>query len=224
MTISTTSVLGMSADGKIAPANPKAARRPDPVDHAHLEVQTAQADLILIGAGTIRAEGSTYTIGNPELLAARQVRGQPPQPITCVVSASLDLPVELPFFGQPVERWIFSTAKAIAANRQPELAERARLIAVGESDLDWDRAYTVLAEAGIKRVAALGGGGLIAALLAAGRIDDLWLTVWPVIFGGKEATTPVEVKGFEPLSAPNLELVELHQRGSELFLHYRICK
>ena len=101
--IQTTVVLAMTADGKISAVDPKAPRHSDPADQAHLEYQISLADLILIGSGTIRAEGGIFTIRNPELLAARSVRGQPPQPITCVVSRSLDLSPNLPFFQQDMQ-------------------------------------------------------------------------------------------------------------------------
>jgi 5-amino-6-(5-phosphoribosylamino)uracil reductase len=102
--ISTTVVLGMTVDGKISATDPHALRTTDAADQEHLEYQVSLADLVLLGAGTIRAEGTTFTIRNPELLAARAVRGQSPQPIACVVSRSLKLSVDLPFFSQDVQR------------------------------------------------------------------------------------------------------------------------
>ncbi|MEH1785870.1 MAG: dihydrofolate reductase family protein [Nostoc sp.] len=111
--IQTTVVLAMTADGKISAVDPKAPRDSDADDQAHMEYQVSFADLILVGAGTIRAEGGTFTIRNPELLAAREVRGQPPQPITCVVSGSLDLSLDLPFLTQDIKRWIFTTRTAL---------------------------------------------------------------------------------------------------------------
>ncbi len=219
--IMTTLVLGMTVDGKIAASDARAPRKPDPADQAHLEYQTSLADLILIGAGTIRAEGSAYTVRDPELLAARAVRGQSPQPITCVVSNSLDLDPSLPFFTQPIERWIFTTSKAIERSREPQ-PDGTELIAVGEEHLDWHRAYQIFEARAIRKVAALGGGNLTAALFKAGRIDEMWLTVWPVIFGGKDALSPVEGPGFLPMDGPRLHLMETRQLESELFLHYRV--
>ncbi|WP_375513234.1 RibD family protein [uncultured Nostoc sp.] len=220
--IQTTVVLAMTVDGKISAVDPKAPRDSDPVDQAHLEYQASLADLVLIGAGTIRAEGRTYTIRNPELLAAREVRGQSPQPITCVVSGSLDLSLDLPFLSQDIERWIFTTRTGLKHNSDAiSLQKLAELIDLGETDLDWDRAYSLLAERGIHKVVVLGGGFLTAALVKAGRIDDWWLTIWPVIYGGKHAPSPVEGEGFVPNAAPHLQLVETRQVGSQLFLHYR---
>ncbi len=220
--ISTTVVLGMTVDGKISATDPRAPRTTDAADQTHLEYQVSLADLILVGAGTIRAEGTTFTLRNPELLAARKARGQSPQPITCVVSRSLELSVDLPFFSQDVQRWVFTTRASMDGNQQPTLPSLVKLIDLGNTELDWDRAYEFLEHQGIRHIVALGGGELTATLLEAGRIDDLWLTVWPVIYGGRNAPSPVEGVGFTPRSAPHLQLIESRQMGSELFLHYQV--
>lgn len=223
--IQTTVVLAMTADGKISPVDPRAPRGSYPVDLAHLEYQVSLADLVLVGAGTIRTEGTAFTICNPELLAARKVRGQSPQPIICVVSGSLDLPPDLPFFSQDIERWIFTTRTGLERSSDATTLQKlAELIDLGDTNLDWDRAYTLIAERGIHNVVALGGGSLTAALAKAGRIDDWWLTIWPVIYGGQHAPTPVEGEGFLPSAAPHLQLIETRQVGSEVFLHYRTLK
>ena len=186
-TIQTTLVLGMTADGKIQPVDRKSPGHVYLADQAHLEYQASFADLFLVGATTIREEGQTYTIQNPELLAARKVRGQSPQPITCVVSGSLDISPDLPFFNQDLERWILTTRAGLERNSQAaSIDKQADLIELGDTDLDWDRAYTLMAERGIHKVVAMGGGSLTAALVQAGRIDDWWLTIWPTIYGGKD--------------------------------------
>ncbi|MEH2194950.1 MAG: RibD family protein [Nostoc sp.] len=223
--IQTTVVLAMTADGKISAVDPKAPRDSDAADQEHVEYQVSLADLILVGAGTIRAEGVSFTIRNPELLAARKVRGQSPQPITCIVSGSLDLSPDLPFLSQDIERWIFTTQTGLERNSDATTLQKlAELIDLGDTNLDWDRAYSLMAERGIHKIVALGGGSLTAALAKAGKIDDWWLTIWPVIYGGKNAPSPVEGEGFLPNVAPHLQLIETRQVGSELFLHYRTLK
>ena len=225
VTIQTTVVLAMTADGKISAIDPKAPRHSDDADQAHVEYQASLADLLLMGSGTIRAEGKAFTIQNPELLAARSVRGQYPQPIACVVSRSLDLSPDLPFFQQDIERWIFTTKTGL--QRSPDattLHKLANVVELGDTDLNWDHAYTLMLEKGINKIVALGGGSLTAALVQAGRIDDWWLTIWPVIYGGHNVPTPVEGDGFLPSQAPQLHLVETRQIASELFLHYRTLK
>ncbi len=223
--VQTTLVLGMTADGKISSEDPNAPPNFFPVDFAHLEYQTSLADLILVGSRTIRLDGATFTINNPELLAGRKIRGQSPQPITCVVSHSLDLPPTMLFFSQDIERWIFTIQTSLERSSDATiLSKKSELFSFGDTDLDWDKAYNLIAERGIRKVVVLGGGSLTASLVKAGRIDDWWLTIWPVIYGGKQAPTPVEGDGFFPHSAPHLELIETRRVGSELFLHYRTLK
>lgn len=224
-TIQTTVILAMTADGKISPVDSKAPRNSYPVDLEHLEYQVSLSDLVLMGAGTARNEGVAFTIDNPELLATRQFRGQSPQPVTCVVTASLNLSPDMDFFRQDIERWIFTTKAAIERSSDATtLHKLAKLIEVGDTELDWDKAYDLMLERGIRKIFALGGGSLTASLVEAGRVDDWWLTILPVIYGGESAPTPVEGKGFLPSVAPKLELIETRQVGSELFLRYRTLK
>jgi 5-amino-6-(5-phosphoribosylamino)uracil reductase len=89
-------------------------------------------------------------------------------------------------------------------------------------EIDWIDAFQQLETLGIKRLAILGGGKLVASVFAAGLIDELWLTVCPLILGGADAPTPVEGKGFLADLAPKLELLAVKQVGGEVFLHYRV--
>ncbi len=224
-TIQTTVILAMTADGKISPVDSKAPRNSYPVDKEHLEYQVSLADLVLMGAGTARNEGVAFTIENPELLAARQFLGKSPQPITCVVTASLNLSPDMDFFRQDIERWIFTTRTAIKRSSDATTLQKlSELIELGDTDIDWDKAYNLMAQRGIRKIFALGGGSLTASLVQAGRVDDWWLTILPVIYGGESAPTLVEGEGFLPSVAPKLELIETRQVGSELFLHYRTLR
>ena len=89
-------------------------------------------------------------------------------------------------------------------------------------EIDWIDAFQQLANFDIKRLAILGGGKLVASVLAAGLVDELWLTVCPLILGGADAPTPVEGKGFLADLAPKLELLAVKQVGQEVFLHYKV--
>ena len=89
-------------------------------------------------------------------------------------------------------------------------------------EIDWIDAFQQLANLDIKRLAILGGGKLVASVLAAGLVDELWLTVCPLILGGADAPTPVEGEGFLADLAPKLELLAVKQVGQEVFLHYRL--
>src|ERR671932_571695 len=89
-------------------------------------------------------------------------------------------------------------------------------------EIDWIDAFQQLANFDIKRLAILGGGKLVASVLAAGLVDELWLTVCPLILGGADAPTPVEGKGFLADLAPKFGLLAVKQVGQEVFLHYKV--
>jgi riboflavin biosynthesis pyrimidine reductase len=88
--------------------------------------------------------------------------------------------------------------------------------------IDWVVALQQLADLGVKRLAVLGGGQLVASMLAADLIDEFWLTVCPLVLGGASSPTPVEGIGFDAALAPRLELVSVQAKEQEVFLHYRL--
>ncbi|MFK8183419.1 MAG: RibD family protein [Phormidesmis sp.] len=75
----------------------------------------------------------------------------------------------------------------------------------------------------IKNLLVMGGGELVASLLADQLIDELYLTICPLLIGGKTAPTPVSGFGFMLPNTPQLKLQSAHPQGDEVFLHYTIC-
>ncbi|MGL4622353.1 RibD family protein [Chroococcidiopsis sp.] len=88
--------------------------------------------------------------------------------------------------------------------------------------IDWTFALEQLFSLGIKRLAVLGGGELVAAMLAVDLIDEMWLTVCPLLLGGTNAPSPVAGMGFPENLAPRLELLSAQVEAQEVFLHYRL--
>ncbi|MGQ4649858.1 dihydrofolate reductase family protein [Lyngbya aestuarii] len=217
-------VLAMSADGKIADKTRSPARFSTPVDRSHLEQQVAEADGVLFGAGTLRAYGTTLSVSNPQLLQLRSQQGLPLQPVQIVCSSSVEFDAELRFFRQQVPRWLLTTATGAQRAQQSSIAgsfERILLVQTDQGKIDWNNALRQLVNLGIKRLAVLGGGELVASLLAADLIDELWLTICPLILGGATAPTPVEGEGFSLHLARHLELLSVQTVEQEVFLHYR---
>jgi 5-amino-6-(5-phosphoribosylamino)uracil reductase len=234
----TTVVLAMSADGKIADFRRAPARFGSKADKAHLEEQIAASDAVLFGAGTLRAYGTTLTVSHPTLLQHRIQQGKSAQPLHIVITHSANLNPELHFFQQPIQRWLLTTqAGAISWQRREgtlptkgetpslECAVKFEQILVFETPfgkIDILAALQHLAYLDITRLAVLGGGELVASMLKLDLIDELWLTVCPLILGGASAPTPVQGEGFLANLAPRLQLLEVRQVDQEVFLHYKL--
>ncbi|WP_375505824.1 RibD family protein [uncultured Nostoc sp.] len=231
----TTVVLAMSADGKIADFRRSPARFGSKEDKAHLEKQIAACDAVLFGAGTLAAYGTTLTISDPTLVQLRAQEGKPPQPVHIVITHSANLNPEIKFFKQPVRRWLLTTtAGAVSwkgrlrtlpsmgtkAQECPPEFEQILVFETPTREIDISAALKHLATLHITRLAVLGGGELVASLLGLDLIDELWLSVCPLILGGNTAPTPVDGKGFLPDLAPKLQLLEVHTVEQEVFLHY----
>jgi 5-amino-6-(5-phosphoribosylamino)uracil reductase len=216
----TTVILAMSADGKIADRNRSPARFGSAADKSHLETQIAQADAVLFGANTLRAYGTTLPITNPTLLAQRQQQGKPAQPIHIVYSPSGNLDPTMRFFQQPVPRWLVTqTEKEWGDRFQHQVYFQPQI----QMTDNWMILWRELASVNVQRLAVTGGGQLVATLLELGAIDELWLTICPLILGGETAPSPVEGLGFVGDRAPQLELLAVQPLPtSELLLHYRV--
>jgi 5-amino-6-(5-phosphoribosylamino)uracil reductase len=217
----TTVVLAMSADGKIADAWRSPARFGSAQDKSHLETQIAQADGVLFGAGTLRAYGSTLRVTHPDLLQQRQQQGKPPQPVHIVCTQSAQLDPNYAFFRQPVPRWLLTTVAQANRLQMPEF-ERVIAVDVGAAGLDWVDALQQFRQLGLERLVVTGGGDLVASLVAVEGIDEMWLTVCPLLLGGRDAPTPLGGVGVLERVAPRLELLGVEAIAQEVFLHYRV--
>lgn len=214
----------MTADGKIADKERSPARFGSAADKIHLEKQIAQVDGVLFGAGTLSAYHTSLPISNPDLLQWRQQQSKPPQPVHIVCSASGNINPQIRFFEQSIPRWLLTTSSG--ANHWQKINYKGFeriLIADGEDKhIDLMNAFEQLIELEIQTIAILGGGELVASLLEVGLIDELYLTLCPVILGGRDAPTPVEGLGFLSQQAQQLELLSIQRIEGEIFLHYRL--
>ncbi len=222
----TTVILAMTADGKIADRIKNPARFGSNADKAHLEAQIALVDGVIFGAGTLRAYGSSLPITNLNLLQQRQETNKPLQPVHIVVSASGNLNHQDRFFQQLIPRWLLTTETGAVAWQDNQRFERVIIgkLLKNNNSFDWQEILAELKQLGIENLAILGGGELVASLLSLDLIDELWLTVCPIIFGGKNAPTPVEGIGFLQSQGKKLRLLEVKQIDREIFLHYKLLK
>jgi len=219
--------LALTADGKIATADRSIVTFGSLRDRQHMFELRATVDAVMCGARTLAESLATLDAGPARFRALRRRRGLTEQPVRVIVSGSASISTQAPLWRHragPVV--LLATAKAPAAR----LRKLSRLGAVpgifGRESLDAHASLAWLREKwGIRRLLCEGGGQLNATLFRAGLVDEVHLTLCPIIFGG--ATAPSLVDGSWPSAlseAITLQLYSHRQHGKEVFLVYHLTQ
>ena len=157
-------------------------------------------DVILVGAATVRAEH--YQAARPAELWRHLRDGRTPTPPIAVVTGRLDVDPQSPLItgAPPDARTIVITTAQAPADRRAELATRTDVIVAGEQSVDLKAAVSALAERGHRRMLAEGGPHLLAQLVEAGLMDELCLTIGPLMAGpGANRIVAGALSGAPPL-------------------------
>jgi riboflavin biosynthesis pyrimidine reductase len=190
----------------------------DEHDRLAMQVLRTLADVVLIGAGTVRVEGyGGLRVGEADA-AWRRAHGLAAQPRVGVVSARLDLSPEHPFFADAVERPIVVTHASAPADRREALAEVADVLVCGAASVDVRGMVDALAEAGMPQVLCEGGPHLFGSLIEADRVDELCLSLSPKLVAGEAGRI---VRG-APEVERSMRLVHAIPAGDLLLLRYAV--
>ena len=173
------------------------------------------ADAVLIGTGTLRAEGYARLVGNPERIARREAAGLAPTPIAVLISRGLDLPWDAGLFAAADQPVIVYTGSDAAP---PGVAAPLELVRL--DDPTPAAALRDLRARDVRAMLCEGGPTLNRALLAAGLVDELFLTLAPLLAGNVDAPRIVEGDDLEAPAELALEWVMRHD--DELYLRYRV--
>jgi 5-amino-6-(5-phosphoribosylamino)uracil reductase len=204
-------VLAVSLDGRLAPPGGGAAQIGGRGDRQVLEEALAWADACLIGGRTLRLHGSTCLIHAVPLLEQRRREGRPDQPAAVVVSRGGIFDPQLRFFSQPLQRWLLGPGQMV-----PPTGFHAAMPLLG-----WPEALRALAAKGLQRLVLLGGAELAGALLQEQLVDELQLTLCPLLLGGPHNWLPNGVR----LDPNRWQLQEQRLlEGEELLLRYRCLR
>jgi 5-amino-6-(5-phosphoribosylamino)uracil reductase len=154
-----------------------------PVDKAAFGVLRGLADVVLVGAGTVRIEGYHAPAPQPRFADRRATAGQRPAPALAIVTRTGRLPADTGLFSGSSPTYVVTTAAADLAPLR-NLAGSDQVIVAGNEDLDVDDAVNVLAARGLGRVLLDGGPSLLGSALAANRVDEVCLTWSPILVAG----------------------------------------
>ncbi|UXA18046.1 pyrimidine reductase family protein [Mycobacterium sp. SMC-4] len=193
-----------SADGAAAFAG-RAGPLSDPLDQSLLRALRGFADVILVGAGTARAE--RY---GPVRLHA--VAG--PVPPLAVVSRTGELPESM--FADPTQRHILVTTERSAQEHNLAPDDRRDVLIAGTDTVDVTSLITQFGQRGLNRILCEGGPTLLDVLTGADLVDELCVTVSPTLAGVQDVGT-----GSAALQAPRtMALDHVLTHADYLYLKY----
>ncbi|MGH8901134.1 MAG: dihydrofolate reductase family protein [Egibacteraceae bacterium] len=215
-----------SADGAATDAQGRAGGLAGEGDQEVFRTLRALADGILVGASTVRVEGYGPHRLRADLARRREADGRAaPAPIV-VVTRSLDLDLASPLFTGGRTPTVVLTCAAAPADRRRAAEQTARVLVVGDADVDLERAVATLrTEFGLAHLLCEGGPTLNAGLIGAGLVDELCLTIAPALTGtGRLRIVADEGPPPNPLAGKvvlrRLSLLTACEQDSELYLRY----
>ncbi len=189
-----------------------------PADQSLFHLMRALTDVIMVGAGTVRAEGYGPPRLPAEQVAARERRGQAPVPRIAVVTRSVVLDWGSPLFAEPTSRPIVIAPADAMPDRLDRAREVAEVILAGSGSADLAAAFAMLGQEGVRTVLCEGGPALNGRLAVAGVVDELCLTVAPMLTAGDAK----RVLDGPTLSPPlGTTLASACEEDDFLFLRYR---
>jgi 5-amino-6-(5-phosphoribosylamino)uracil reductase len=204
----------VSADGRIATVAFDHVRLGDEADMEAMSELRAQADAVFVGGRSFR----NYARPLVERKVHRVARSRPMVNAVLTRKGLLETSLQRRTWETAgAELWIFGPDDL---DRGAHEAIAARVLTTAAPTATW--VLDTLAAEGLANVLVEGGGDVLFQLLAANRLDEMYVTHCPWIIGGVGAPSLCDGAGFDADAMRRLELLDMRASGSELFLHYRV--
>lgn len=184
-----------------------------PGDRRIFQTLRGLTDVIVAGAATVRKEG--YGPVPPHETWAELREGRPEVPPIAVITRSLALDLDGELFTDAPSRTIVITCEAAPHERRKLAARRSDLIVAGDEGVDMRRAVAELHDRGLTRVLCEGGPRVNAQLSACDLVDELCLSISPMLVGGGAA----RIQNGEPAQL-TLDLSQVLEEEGVLFCKY----
>jgi riboflavin biosynthesis pyrimidine reductase len=184
-------------------------------DRAMFHALRGSVDAVMAGTTTVAVENYGRLVRDAGARARREAAGLAADPLLVLATRSGRLPWDAPCFTAPEQRVAVWSGRPV---KVPESAPAVEVEAVGDGDVVAAAVRGARERHGVRSLLCEGGPVLLGALLDAGLIDELFLTVAPVLAGPGERP----VLDGEPLQRhPRLASEWLLESGGALFARYR---
>jgi riboflavin-specific deaminase-like protein len=219
--------VATTADGKLAPANRHFVAFSSKRDQRLLLELRTKADAVMAGARTVDLVPVNLGPGPAKYRRMRLRNGLAEYNLRVVVSGSGTLNPRAEIFKRRFSPIIVLVCEQASERNVRRLRGVADEVAIfGKTELDFRAALNWLSRKWkVKRLLCEGGGEVNAGLFRAGQVDEIYQTICPLIFGGRNAPTMADGIGVQNLNqATRLQLKSLKRFGQELYLVYRVLK
>ncbi len=217
--------VATTADGKLAPANrhfvPFSSKR----DQELLIMLRTRCDAVMAGARTVDSVPVNLGPGAKRYRAMRVKNGLSEYNLRVVVSGSASLNPRAEIFKHKFSPLIILVTDSAPKSRVTRLEKLGAIVkSFGNTGLDFSSALRWLRqEWNVTRLLCEGGGEINAALFAEDLVDEIYLTLCPTIFGGRDAPTMADGLGIENLGEARLLKTKTSERYcDELYLVYTV--
>lgn len=207
-----------SADGAVQVGG-RAQELSNAPDRVVLRLGSDLADVLLVGATTAMVEGFRGVHPDAKTAERRRRHGLRPVPPTAVVTTGHSLPADAPVITEARTPTIVFTCAATPVETRHAWADAgAEVVVVGEGTVDLTAAVRALADQGLRRIDCEGGPTLTGALFTAGLVDELRLTVSPLVTSG----TAGRITTGPPIEPVGMQLATALAEDDVLLLRYLV--
>ncbi|MGP4016856.1 dihydrofolate reductase family protein [Saccharopolyspora sp. 5N708] len=209
-----------SADGAVEVGG-RARQLSNPPDQKVLKLGSDLADILLVGATTAMVEEFRGAHPDESTLERRRRHGLRDILPTAVVTTGRSLPADAPVITEAATPTIVITCTAAPVKKQKTWeAAGAELLIVGEDTVDLAAAIEALTDRGLRWIDCEGGPHLFGGLLAAGVVDELRLTISPLLVSGMHERIATGI-ALEPI---DLELASVLAEDDAMLIRYLVRK
>ena len=217
----------MSADGKVVIEGTEAGIG-SKTDQRLMRELRVNADAVLNGANTLRASGTSSRLGDEGLEELRIANGKPRFPIAVALSRSGNLPLDKIFFTARDFDAVVYLSEEAPADRKAALVATGRPVHIVPAGAEITAMLKHMRqELDVKVLLVEGGPTVNAQMYELGVVDEYFLTLGPVIVGGRDTLTAVEGESaFSRDDVKHLELLAAvpNPETNEVYVHYRVLR
>jgi 2,5-diamino-6-(ribosylamino)-4(3H)-pyrimidinone 5'-phosphate reductase len=177
----------------------------------------------MVGIGTVLADDPSLTVKSEECLNYRRKKGWDDHPLRVVVDSSGSTPPNASFLSKGEGKRVVAVSAGADAKTIDVLGKKATILIAGKDEVDLGILMDELGKMGVCRVMVEGGGTLIAGLMKAGLVNEIFTFIGNMIIGGKDAPTVADGEGFiQESEFTRLTLLESTRIDNGILLHWKV--